>query len=136
MSKTIIESVYQSYPGEGSFLTFIAMRRDKRVIGTVTGNEIISVIGDPAAKPAQSLRTVQFSRLFVLPQFRKLGVGRLLLKALEERAKQAVSVSCYVKPHNKGAIQFYKRCGYRVSFVYSDGDLCMTKFLRPKKEKV
>lgn len=130
MSKTVIQSIYQSYPGEGSYLSFVAMRRDKRVIGTITGQEIVSVIGDPKATPVRSLRTVQFSRLFVLPQFRRLGVARLLLKALEKRAKQAVSVSCYVKPHNKGAIQFYKRCGYRVSFVYSDGDLCMTKFLR------
>lgn len=130
MSKTIIETIFQSYPGEGSHLTILAMRRDKRVIGTVTGQEIITVVGDPNEKPARQIRTVQFARMFVNPQFRRLGVGRLLLKTLEKRAKQCVSVSCYVKPHNKGALAFYRRCGYGVAFVYPDGDLCMTKFIR------
>lgn len=130
MSKTIIETLFQNYPGEGSHLTFIAMRRDRRVIGTVTGKETITHIGDPTDARAKPIRTVQFTRMFVDVKFRRLGVGRLLLKALEERAKQCVSVSCYVKPQNKGAIQFYKRCGYRVAFVYDDGDLCMTKFLK------
>lgn len=133
MSKTIIETIYQQYPGEGSHLSFIAMRRDRRVIGTLTGREFITVVGDPNAKPASIIRTVQFQRLFVNPQFRRLGVGRLLLKALEKRAKQCVSVSCYVKPSNKGALSFYRRCGYRVAFVYDDGDICVTKFIRARK---
>lgn len=130
MAKTYIEDIYQSYPGEGSRLTLIAMRADRRIIGTITGKEVLTVTSEPNERPVRFIRTVQFQSLFVLPKFRRLGVGRLLIRALEKRAKQAVSISCYVKPTNKGALSFYKRMGYTPAFAYDDGDLCLVKNLR------
>jgi GNAT superfamily N-acetyltransferase len=56
---------------------------------------------------------------------RRKGYGRLMLAAMEEKAKELGCrvVWLNVMGHNSGAMEFYRACGYRVGAVH------MNKFL-------
>lgn len=124
--KTTISSMAMRFPDEGTQVMFIATRADGRPAGTVTGKEVIVKCGE------DTVRTVTFARMWVEPTFRRNGVGRRLLEAMEKRAAQCVSISCYVKPSNVDAINFYKKCGFKLAFIYDDGDMCFSKPVRKK----
>lgn len=145
MSKTTIRDLMLHFPGEGSHLMLVASRSDGRIVGTVIGRELRTAVGtetsigiDVGSKettvtkvrvPRTVIKTVQFSKLYVDPSCRRNGVGRLLLTTLEKRAKEAASISCYVKPENIEAQKFYRKLGYQLSFIYDDGDMCFSKTL-------
>lgn len=50
-------------------------------------------------------------RFYVLPTYRKKGVGKLLLQALEQKAKQNFSALC-LNTESKDAVQFYQKMNY------------------------
>jgi GNAT superfamily N-acetyltransferase len=60
---------------------------------------------------------------------RRKGYGRLVLAAIEEKAKELGCrvVWLNVMGHNAGAMEFYRACGYRVGAVH------MNKFLEAHK---
>jgi len=64
----------------------------------------------------------------VLPAWRRRGLGRALLEAAERLARDrgAVELRLEVGVENAGAIEFYKRLGYKIDGVlpayYGDGE--------------
>lgn len=53
--------------------------------------------------------------LYIKPEYRRQGIGSALFGYLEERYPQAVRFKLEVEQENEGAIQTYRRSGYRIS---------------------
>lgn len=50
--------------------------------------------------------------LFVAPEYRRLGVGAILVQAIEERARMRGDLSLYL--YSDDAVGYYERLGWRV----------------------
>lgn len=62
-------------------------------------------------------RRAEIEHLTVSPAHRRQGVGRLLIQALDKRARQEPSIRCLwleTQNINYPAIQFYRRMGFRL----------------------
>ncbi len=97
----------------------------------VAGEEMVGfVAGDLRSRQDQAW----IATIGVLPEYRRRGIGMMLLKACEERL-HTPSVRLCVRPSNLGAIQLYKTAGYQQAGIwekyYQDGEnaLVMEKAL-------
>ncbi|WP_436771763.1 GNAT family N-acetyltransferase [Yinghuangia sp. YIM S09857] len=65
---------------------------------------------------------IEVKRLYVAPEARGAGVARALMAVLHERARAAGAPRCVldVLPQRTGAINLYKRLGYRQIGPYRD----------------
>jgi ribosomal protein S18 acetylase RimI-like enzyme len=86
-----------------------------------SGQMIGFVAGDP--RPAEALSWI--ATIGVLPEYRRRGIGRELLRACEERLKTP-RVRLSVRASNAGAIRLYDQEGYQRVEVwqgyYNDGE--------------
>ena len=64
---------------------------------------------------------ITLSRMYVLPEAQRRGIGRRLLAASLASFPHARAVQLEVEPHNVAAIAFYERAGFR---VVGEGDNC------------
>jgi GNAT superfamily N-acetyltransferase len=78
---------------------------DDRTVGLAVG------LDRTASKPG----LIAIVSVFVSPEVRRLGVGRRLIEALEEWARDvgAATTSLWVVEGNDGAADFYESMGYR-----------------------
>ena len=86
-----------------------------RVENKLVGYAIVVVEGDVA----------DFWDLVVKKEYRKMGIGTRLIKAVEEYAKRkgCVAVKLDVNLKNEAAIRLYEKLGYRkVSYIMMKGD--------------
>ena len=97
-------------------------------------NEDIAV-GCGAFKPFDK-NSVEIKRMYVLPKQRVGGIGRMVLKALEDWAKELGYTSCVLETGKRQveAVQFYKKCDYKAipkygQYVDMDNSLCFKKDL-------
>ncbi len=97
-------------------------------------NEDVSV-GCGAFKPFDK-NSVEIKRMFVLPKQRVGGIGRMVLNALEDWAKELGYTSCVLEIGKRQieALQFYKKCDYKAipkygQYVDMDNSLCFKKDL-------
>ena len=99
-------------------LTFPDVVRLKAV---ESGNMIGFAAGDP--RPSEGLSWI--ATIGVAPDFRRRGIGRLLLRACEAKLKQA-RLRLSVRASNDGAIRLYEQEGYERVGVwqayYQDGE--------------
>jgi len=99
-------------------LTFADVVRLKAV---EAGQMVGFVAGDP--KPAQALSWI--ATIGVLPEYRRRGIGRQLLRACEARLKTP-RVRLSVRASNSDAIRLYEQEGYERAEVwqayYNDGE--------------
>lgn len=99
-------------------LTFADVVRLKAV---EAGQMVGFVAGDP--KPAQALSWI--ATIGVLPEYRRRGIGRQLLRACEARLKTP-RVRLSVRASNSDAIRLYEQEGYERVEVwqayYNDGE--------------
>jgi ribosomal protein S18 acetylase RimI-like enzyme len=72
---------------------------DGRIIGSVRGRLMVD--------------RCQVSRLMVLPEYRRLGVGTALLRALEQ-ALPARHYELFTGSRSSGNIRLYQKLGYRI----------------------
>jgi ribosomal protein S18 acetylase RimI-like enzyme len=112
------------------------------LIAVLTWPEIIrlkvvednAMIGFAACDPRPSQSVAWIATIAVDPRFQRRGIGRLLLRACEERVRQP-RLKLSVRMSNHGAISLYEKEGYQTVDVwgryYSDsGDaLVMEKIL-------
>ncbi|GAB4450958.1 MAG: hypothetical protein OHK0041_13410 [Anaerolineales bacterium] len=96
------------------------------------------MIGFAACDPRPSQSVAWLSTIAVDPRFQRRGIGRMLLRACEERVNlPAIRLS--VRASNYGAIALYEQEGYQVVDVwgryYSDDEdaLIMEKQIQPSK---
>lgn len=77
---------------------------------------------EPDARAASSALNIELDKLYVQRSARRRGVGQGLLRAVEEwhpkfdvAGPDAVGAGVWlaVWEHNRGAIDFYRRCGYQ-----------------------
>lgn len=90
-----------------SHVALIAQDRD--------GNAIGYVIGSASNKfRYRKVKTGELENMFVVPQWRRRGVGKALIGELRRRMKakgtDRIYVSAYAK--NEDAIHFYDSCGF------------------------
>ena len=102
-----------------------------RLKAEIDGNMIGFVAGD--VKKAENLAWI--ATIFVLPQFRRQGIGNALLGACEERVDVS-RIRLSVRTTNQPAIQMYRRAGYKDvgtwKNYYDDGEdaLVMEKTIK------
>jgi len=107
-------------PGRGAFVI-------ARMAGVPVGCGAIRVIG---------LARVELKRMYVDPSARGRGVGRRLVLALEERARQLGATRAMLETGTRQgeALALYERCGYRRvepfgEYLGSPLSVCMAKDL-------
>ncbi len=86
-----------------------------RIDGTLAGYAIAVTEGDVA----------DFWDLVVKKEYRNLGIGTTLIKAVENFAKQkgCVAIKLDVNIENQNAIRLYEKLGYRkISYIMMKGD--------------
>jgi ribosomal protein S18 acetylase RimI-like enzyme len=68
---------------------------------------------------------IEIENIGVLPEFRSKGIGKKLFTAAKEWAKEQKADRFYVNAYwgNKGAIKFYKDCGFKEMGVMFDMDI-------------
>ena len=78
--------------------------------------------------------TVEIKRMFVSPSNRVNGVGKLILKNLEDWSKLMGYISCVLETGKRQieAVNFYKKCGYTEISKYGqykdmENSLCFKK---------
>lgn len=93
-----------------------------------------AMIGFAACDPRPSQSVAWIATIAVHPNFQRQGVGRMLLRACEERVSQP-RLKLSVRMSNYGAISLYEKEGYQTVDVwgryYSDNEdaLVMEKIL-------
>ena len=92
-------------------------------------------VGCGAFKPFNE-KYVEVKRMYVLPEQRISGVGRLVLNTLENWAKELGYMSCVLETGKRQveAVQFYKKCDYKAipkygQYVNMANSLCFKKDL-------
>lgn len=99
-------------------LTFPSVVRLKAISGT-------HMVGFIAGDIRRSEGLSWIATVGVLPEYRRQGIGAMLLQACEERLPTA-SIRLCVRNSNKGAIRLYERFGYQAisqwSRYYQDGE--------------
>lgn len=140
-----IDRLPMSFPGEGEQLLLVAISNTAggAVLGSVRmtyrKHEPMGYVQTPGigktevADAEHRVMTCQFVSLFVVPGHRRLGIGRALVeKVIEESRKlKSESLSCYVKPNNLPAHQFYEKLGFYRAMIFDDGDFCYSRPLAP-----
>jgi ribosomal protein S18 acetylase RimI-like enzyme len=101
-----MEALEQQRLAPGS--SFLVAEVDGRVVATAS------------ARSAADGR-IMLSRLYVLPELQRRGIGRQLLAASLAAFPQARTIQLEVEPRNVHAIAFYERAGFR---VVDEGDDC------------
>ncbi|NWG35293.1 MAG: GNAT family N-acetyltransferase [Chloroflexi bacterium] len=97
------------------------------------------MIGFAACDPRPTQVVAWLSTIAVDPHFQRRGIGRMLLRACEERVRQP-RIKLSVRISNYGAIALYEQEGYQTVDVwgryYSDDEdaLIMEKHLQPDKD--
>jgi ribosomal-protein-alanine N-acetyltransferase len=85
------------------------------------GRMIGFVAGDP--RPSEGFSWI--ATIGVIPEFRRRGIGRTLLRACEEKLKTP-RVRLSVRASNDGAVRLYEQEGYRRIDIwhayYNDGE--------------
>jgi GNAT superfamily N-acetyltransferase len=104
-----IESTAQDAGRDGLPVTLVAMDLDGQAIGAVT----LGVVDDEVADCRQ--RVPWIVRMVVRPGERRCGVGRLLVAAAEDLAREHGHDHVWVAADDDD-VEFYRRCGWQ------DGD--------------
>lgn len=92
------------------------------------------MIGFAACDPRSSQSVAWIATIAVVPRYQRQGIGRMLLRACEERVRQP-RLKLSVRMSNHGAISLYEKEGYHSVEVwgryYSDNEdaLVMEKIL-------
>ena len=103
-----IESTARDAGREGLPMTLVAMDLEGQAIGAVTiGEEDDDVAGCPAHAP-------WLVRMVVRADERRCGVGRLMVAAAEDLARQHGHAALWVAPREED-LAFYRACGWRES---------------------
>jgi GNAT superfamily N-acetyltransferase len=80
---------------------------------------------------SKGLHVSTIRQLFVNPDYRNRGIGRLLVKRCLELAREhgCCAMNLSVAPSNRDVQPFYLRMGFFVCLEYADNELVMVKKL-------
>ena len=73
-------------------------------------------------------KEVHIGDLIVMEEYRKSGVGSLLVKAVEEAFKDDNREQINLTTYGFQALEFYKKLGYEVEYVRKNKDENLTKY--------
>ncbi len=115
-----IEATARDAGRDGLPMTLVAMDLDGRALGAVTlGAADADVSGCDAQAP-------WLVRMVVRPDERRCGVGRLMIAAAEDLARQHGHGELWVAPGD-GDREFYRACGWSESAEQNDDRSVMCK---------
>lgn len=113
----------------GNFITLIT-DNDSTVLVAIVDNQIIGlveIVFDNVSNEDDRfpVKRASVEYLYVRPNFRRSGVGLLLLEAAKEwakkKGKQVLTTSVYVK--NKAALDLYNKAGFQEQVIRQDLEL-------------
>ncbi|MFM9943254.1 MAG: GNAT family N-acetyltransferase [Hyphomicrobiaceae bacterium] len=92
---------------------FVSDQRDQVALVAKLGETTIGtcLLVKSEIDPIHSV-TPWLAGLFVAPEYRRLGAGKVLVRAIEEQAKQRGAPRLYL--YTGGAVGFYERLGWQV----------------------
>ena len=73
-------------------------------------------------------KEVHIGDLIVMEEYRKSGVGSMLVKAVEEAFKDDNREQINLTTYGFQALEFYKKLGYEVEYVRKNKDENLTKY--------
>ena len=109
-----IESTARDAGREELPLTLVAMDLDGQAIGAVT-------VGETDDAPGCSAHAPWLVRMVVRPGERRCGVGRLMVAAAEDLARQHGHAALWVSPREED-LEFYRACGWLDTGEPGSGD--------------
>jgi GNAT superfamily N-acetyltransferase len=115
-----IESTARDAGRDGLPLTLVAMDLDGQAIGAVTIGEADEDVSGCASRAPWLVRMV------VRPDERRCGVGRLMVAAAEDLARERGHDRLWVAPRDED-LEFYRACGWSESAEQDDGRPVMCK---------
>ena len=111
-----IEATVRDASGDDLPLTLVAMDLDGRAIGAVTLGPDDDTIDPPAGE-----RAAWVVRMVVRPGERLCGVGRLMMNAVEDLAREHGHARLWVTAGDD-CVEFYRHCGWAEASNPQDGD--------------
>lgn len=105
-----------SFPAQGMRALFTMTDALGSIVGAVTARE-------------QNPLVMEFAQLYVMTDCRRNGIGRKLVKQVEDYARHNgyKAISCGVAARNLDARKFYEALGFTPAYQYGDGDILYTK---------
>lgn len=103
---------FQQEPA-ADFQDFKSIVEDEKVYAAVDGERIIAFI---SVYPPQSF----VHHLYVLPEYRRQGIGEALVECVRDIFDSPLSLKC--ETANKAALEFYKKTGWNLFDKGSEKD--------------
>lgn len=91
-------------------------------------------VGCIALQPLQEVQTCEMKRLYVVPDYRKLGVGDALVKILLQEAQSLgyTTMKLDTLERLQAAIQLYQKFGFETVTAYYDNPLPNVVYMQKK----
>ena len=105
----------------------LAAKDEEKVVGMIVYSEAYSNFEGEEIVP----NSAAVNNVYVLPEYRGRGIGKLLLDAVKEKVRDYSAITLYVYEDNEAAKAFYQHYGFRfdgISFV--DGVAYKGRFQR------
>lgn len=108
----------------------LAAEDEDRVVGMIVFSKAYTNFEDESVIPGSGM----VNNVYVLPEYRGRGIGRMLLDAAMEQLWNHSAVVLYVYEDNESAKEFYLHYGYRFDGVsFPDGKAYRGRFQRMVK---
>jgi putative acetyltransferase len=91
-------------------------------------------VGCIALQPLQEAQTCEMKRLYVTPEYRKLGIGDALVKALLQEAQSLgyTTMKLDTLERLQAAIRLYQKFGFETVTAYYDNPLPSVVYMQKK----
>jgi len=113
LARTTIETSYAAVYPPAAVAFFHNFHRRETVLSDAAGGQTVVVFSADALVATGTRAGEDIRRVFVLPDYQRRGIGRLMMAELEAKAI-ADSVERIVLSASLPALEFYLRLGYEV----------------------
>jgi ribosomal protein S18 acetylase RimI-like enzyme len=116
---------YTKGEGKKQLLTSIKGRTHVCLVAAVQNQVVGFVTGSLCRETWLAVKRAELVNLFVAESYRRHGVGNKLVAAFKTWSKQkgARRVKLYVNAHNKDAIPFYEKNGFRTRVLEVESEV-------------
>ena len=110
-SERHITEIHEYFSQGGALATFVAEDTDGRLCGFIEGSL------RPSAEGCSTRPVGYIEGIFVQPEFRRYGIGRLLVAAVEQWAasRGAAEFASDCRSDNEASLQFHQQLGFDIT---------------------